>query len=197
MAASNPRHRSGRKTEIMNLSALRLASFAAALSFALGASADLKSIGNPDVQFLAVGPAGLKINGTSNQLKASESDGKLKLTAPLTNLKTGIGLRDKHLRGYLETEKFPNATLEIDRDKLKVPGDNATVNASATGKFTMHGVTKPIKFDYRAKRTGSDYHVQGKTQIDMRDFKVEVPCYLGVCVEPDVKIKIRLKLRDK
>jgi polyisoprenoid-binding protein YceI len=177
--------------------ALRITAAAAALSFAVAASAELASIGAADVQFLAIGPAGMKINGTSNKLSASESDGKLTLTAPLTNLKTGIGLRDKHLRGYLATDKHPKATLVVERSKLKEPADNQTVSGSATGQFTMHGVTKPVKFEYKAKRTGSDFHVQGRTQIDIRDFKVEVPCYLGVCVEPQIKIKAKLKLRDK
>jgi polyisoprenoid-binding protein YceI len=176
---------------------LRLAAAAAALSFALAASADLASIGGADVQFRAIGPAGMKIDGTSEKLSASEADGKLKIVAPLTNLKTGIGLRDKHLRGYLKTDKHPEATLVVERSKLKVPGDNQTVTGKARGDFTLNGVTKPIDFRYQAKRTGSDYHVQGLAKIDIRDFKVEVPCYLRVCVEPEVSISVKFKLRDK
>lgn len=168
-----------------------------ATSFSLVASAKLESIGSKDVRFLAVGPAGMKINGKSDELGAEEKDGKLVITAPLTDLKTGIGLRDKHLRGYLETDKHPNATLTVEKSKLKMPEDNKTVRGSATGRFSMHGVTKPVVFTYKAKRTGSDYHVQGLTEIDIRDFQVEVPCYLGVCVRPDVKIKVKFKLRDK
>jgi len=176
---------------------LRFAAAAAALSFALAASADLASIGAADVQFHVVGPAGMKIDGTSEKLSASETDGKLTISAPLTNLKTGIGLRDKHLRGYLKTDKHPQATLVVERSKLKQPGDNQIVQGRARGDFTLNGVTKAVNFDYKAKRTGSDYHVKGRTQIDIRDFKVEVPCYLGVCVEPQVTINVIFKLRDK
>jgi len=57
----------------------------------------------------------------------------------------------------------------------------------------MHGVTRPVRFRYRALRTGSDYHVQGLTQVDIRDFNVKVPCYLGVCVHPTVKVKFELR----
>jgi polyisoprenoid-binding protein YceI len=177
--------------------ALRFAAATAALTFAVAASADLASIGGADVTFRAIGPAGMKIDGTSEKLTASEADGKLTIVAPLTNLKTGIGLRDKHLRGYLKTDKHPQATLVVERSKLKQPGDNQTVNGQARGDFTLNGVTKPVDFKYTAKRTGSDYHVQGLTKIDIRDFKVEVPCYLGVCVEPQVSIKVKFKLRNK
>jgi polyisoprenoid-binding protein YceI len=167
------------------------------LTFSLVASARLVSAGDVDVRFLALGPAGMKINGKSGELNVEEKDGKIVHTAPLTNLKTGIGLRDKHLRGYLETDKYPNATLVVDKSKLTLPEDNKTSRGSATGQFTLHGVTKPLKFSYRAKRTGSDYHVQGLADVDIRDHKVEVPCYLGVCVQPVVKLKIKYKLRDQ
>lgn len=176
---------------------LRFAAAAAALSFALAASANFASIGAADVKFQAIGPAGMKIDGTSEKLSASEADGKLTISASLTNLKTGIGLRDKHLRGYLKTNQHPQATLVVERSKLTVPADNQTVKGKAKGDFTLNGVTKPVEFKYQAKRTGSDYHVQGITKIDIRDFKVEVPCYLGVCVEPQVSINVKFKLRDK
>lgn len=175
---------------------ISLAALATLLTVALVAAAKLESIGRPDVQFRAVGPAGLKIDGHSSLLSASGKDGKLTVVAPLTHLETGISLRDRHLRGYLETDKYPNATLTVERSKLKMPANNKIVQSSAVGAFTMHGVTKPVTFRYRAKRTGSDYHVQGLTQVDIRDFKIEVPCYLGVCVHPDVKIKVKFKLRE-
>lgn len=175
-----------------------LLSGAAALSVSLAASAALEDAGDTDVRFLAVGPAGMKINGEApSNLKAKESDGKLTITVPVHNLKTGIGLRDKHLKKYLEVSQYPNATLEIERSKLTLPENDQTVRSSATGSFTLHGVTKPLKFTYKALRTGSDYHVQALATVDIRDHKIEVPCYLGVCVEPEVKLKVKLKLREK
>jgi polyisoprenoid-binding protein YceI len=166
-------------------------------SVSLIASAKLRSIGDADVRALALGPAGMKINCRSSQLRAEEKDGKLVITAPLTDIKTGIGLRDRHLRGYLKTDKHPNATLVVDKSKLELPDNAKTTSGKASGQLSMHGVTRPVRFSYKANRTGSDYHVQGLTEIDLRDYKVEIPCYLGVCVKPEVKIKVKFKLRDK
>jgi len=167
------------------------------LSVSVIAHARLRAISDQDVKFHAVGPGGLQINGNSSELSVDERDGQIVATAPLTNLKTGITLRDKHLRGYLQTDKHPNATLTVEKSKLKLPDDNQTASGSATGQFSMHGVTKTLKFNYKAKRTGSDFHVQGLTEVDIRDFKVEVPCYLGVCVKPEVKVKVAFKLREQ
>lgn len=167
------------------------------LTSALVASAQLSSIGPATIEFLARGPAGMKINGTGSGLSVNETEGKLTITVPLTDLKTGIGLRDKHLRGYLHTDKHPNATLVLERSRLKSPADGQTAEAAASGNFTLNGVTKPLKFKYRAKRTGSDYHVQGVGEINIENHAVEQPCYLGVCVDPNVKFKASFKLRDK
>lgn len=169
---------------------------AAGLGLTAAAQARWVDAGDVDVGFLARGPAGMKINGSAPELKAQEKDGKLTVTVPLGNLETGMKLRNKHLRGYLETDKYPDATLSVKRAKLKEPANDETVSSSATGEFTLHGVTKSVKFNYRVKRTGSDYHVQGLASVDIRDFNVEVPCYLGVCVDPTVKLKVKFKLRD-
>ena len=75
---------------------------------ALVASADSYDVvGTPDLAFTAVGPGGLKINGTSDSLKAFEDSGKLVFKVNLTNIKTGIGLRDTHTKRYLGTDQWP------------------------------------------------------------------------------------------
>src|SRR6476660_868997 len=72
----------------------------AALAPIVGAAASLAAVGETSVKFEAIGPAGLKINGTSGGMKVTEQDGKVKITAPTSTFQTGIGLRDRHLRDY-------------------------------------------------------------------------------------------------
>ncbi len=169
----------------------------AALTLAFAAHAQFVGIGASSVQFQAVGPGGLKIDGSGGGLTVKESDAKLTVKAPLAGLQTGIGLRDKHMKKYLNVSQHPDAQLVVGRSSLKLPEDNKTVEGSATGQFTLNGKTKPVPFSYKAKRTGSDYHVQGLAEIDITEFGIEQPCYLGVCVDPKVKVKTKFKLRDK
>ncbi len=174
-----------------------LLTLAAVVSLSVAASAKFVDAGDEEILFQATGAVGAKIRGEGAGLRAREKDGKLTISVPLTNLKTGIGLRDRHLRRYLETDKFPEATLEVERTTLKLPENDKSVNASRKGDFTLHGVTKPIKFHYQANRTGSDYHVQALATIDITDFGIEKPCYLRVCAGTQVKLKVKFKLRDK
>lgn len=168
-----------------------------ASTFAVAAHAGLTTIGGSDIQFKAAGPAGLKIDGTGGGLQASESGGTVTIKAPLKSLKTGISLRDKHLKDALNVSKHSTATLTVKRSDLKFPDDKKTAKGSAKGKMTLNGTTKPLKFNYKVERTGSDYHVQGLATLDITKFNIEKPCYLGVCVNEKVDVKVKFKLRDK
>jgi polyisoprenoid-binding protein YceI len=168
------------------------------IAAALPATSDaaMKTIGEPDIRFVATGPAGLTINGTSRSLQGGEDGQALVLTASLTNLRTGIGLRDKHLQQYLQTDKHPNAKLSLELSQINKPEDKKTVSDRKKGNMTLHGVTRPVSVQYKAKRLGSDLLIEGSTEIDIRDFKIEVPCHLGICVQPQVKVEVKFKLRD-
>jgi polyisoprenoid-binding protein YceI len=161
------------------------------------AHAGVESIGDSMSSFMAVGPGGLKIEGKGKGITVKEAGGKITVSAPLKGLSTGISLRDNHLKDAIKADKYPTATLVVARSALKFPENDKTVEASAQGDFTFHGNTKKIPFQYKAKRTGSDYHVQGMATIKIDDFKMEQPCYLGVCVDKEVKVKVKFKVRDK
>lgn len=168
----------------------------AGVTLAWSAQAALSSIGASEVQFRAVGPAGLTIEGKGSKLTASETDGSLTIVVPLSDVQTGIALRDDHLKKALKVGQHPQATLVVPRSQLSFPEDNQEKEGTATGQLTLHGVTKPKKFSYKVKRTGSDYHVQGRFDVDITEHNMEIPCYLGVCVDKEVKVKAKFKLRD-
>ena len=168
----------------------------AGVTLAFSAHAAFSAAGSGDASFLAKGPAGLSIEGTGAGVTASEAGGKLTIVAKLSGLKTGIDLRDDHLKKALDVGKYPNATLTIERSKLNLPADGKALESSGIGDLTLHGVTKPTKFFYKATRTGSDYDVQGRIEVDVTEFKIEPPSYLGVSVDKDVKVKTHFKVHD-
>jgi polyisoprenoid-binding protein YceI len=180
---------------------MRLSTFAPALALltvALAASADTYDVvGKPDLGFTAVGPGGLKINGTTDTLKAFEDGGKLVFKASMTNIKTGIGLRDNHTKKYLEADQWPDASLTVDKSAIKMPEDGKKSSGSAPGKFRLHGVTRDVKVNYTAEKSGADYAVEGHFTVNIIDHKIEKPCYLGVCVDTNVKVDAKFKLKQK
>jgi hypothetical protein len=54
------------------------------------------------------GMAGLHIEGKRQQLSLSEREGELLFDVPLSSVDTGIGLRNRHLLGYLDATASPS-----------------------------------------------------------------------------------------
>ena len=154
--------------------------------------------GDAQASFLAVGPAGLKIEGKTSELDVTEAEGKLRVGVALSNRDTGISLRNKHMREkYLDVAKFPRAELLVDRALLKLPADGSESTGTAIGQMTIHGQTKPVTFQYSARRQGGVYAVAGSTRVNMKEFGVEVPTYLGVTVKPDVDVAVRFNAAER
>jgi polyisoprenoid-binding protein YceI len=146
------------------------------------------------VTFVASGPAGLKIEGTTPDLRVSSTDASVVVTVPLANLSTGISLRDRHMKErYLEVGKFPETTLTVVRSQLKVPSKGETLQADVPATLTLHGQSRPVTVHYETRNDGA-ISVQGRLHIVMTDYGVTVPSYLGVTVKPDVDVNASFKL---
>lgn len=168
------------------------------LLFSLSAKAGPLSLsGVPQVAFHASGPAGFRIEGSSSVLFVEEGAETLTFTAPLDKVSTGIALRDKHLREiYLETDKYPNAVLVLSREALKWPSQGANLEAVVPATLRLHGQTKPITVRYRATQKDKTFSVQASFQVDMRDYGIQTPRYLGVTVKPLVEVSASLLLTN-
>ena len=97
------------------------------------------------------------ITGTIN-FDPAKKTGTGKITVNVKGIKTGIDLRDDHMRGeqWLNAAKFPTITFEATGVKPS-GGDKYKV----TGKFTMRGVTKTITVDANVKHMAKSAATQG------------------------------------
>jgi polyisoprenoid-binding protein YceI len=166
---------------------IRRASLAALLLVVPLLAAAAKVTGEPSAGFHGRGPGGFIVEGKTNQLRIDDDGTTLKITVPLAGLQTGIALRDRHMREkYLQVDKFPDAVLELPWSSVKVPADGQTGEGNAPGKMTLHGKTHDVQVKYRIARTGTRYQVSGNVPLNLKDYDIEVPSYLGVTVQPDI-----------
>jgi polyisoprenoid-binding protein YceI len=146
-----------------------------------------------NVTVLARGPGGLRIEGKSTEVSLAEEASVLLFKVPLAPIDTGIGLRNRHLREILEVDKFPDATLRVRRAELEFPKERSPVESQVTGELMLHGHSRPVPVHYRAeRRDGGLTRIAGSLQLDMREFEIVPPSYLGVAVSPDVEVAIDL-----
>jgi polyisoprenoid-binding protein YceI len=179
-----------------------LAVLFSALTFSVTASADLSSVGPG--KFRVDGAAKPKIGPRltfdgKGPVTAREEGDKLIFEANLKAL--DMGERTEHAKEDFKCNKHPKATLVVDKSAIKLPDDNKRSEGEVSGQLTLHGETKPVKVQYKAARTGSDFHVKSATfSFDYTKFGVPPICRFGktICVEPMVKVTVTgLKLRQK
>jgi polyisoprenoid-binding protein YceI len=154
---------------------------AAMVSATSAVAANLKS--TQSVQFTALGPAGFKIVGTTTKLTMVSSEQAVRFLVPLEAVETGITLRDKHMRDYLEVTHFPQAVLELPAKDLPAAGKNGS--GDLQGTFTVHGVAKPVSVHYEL----TNGRVVAKLNINFVDHGVKVPSYMGITVKPTVAVE--------
>lgn len=158
------------------------------------------------VEFLAIGkPSLLKINGVggraSGLLEISKNMVAGLIIVPLKEITTGISLRDEHMKSkYLETEKYPEATLRI--SELKMEKNFFTENGSQKnvpfkGNLTIHGVGKEIQGTADIESTDKTILVNAKTSTNITAHKIDIPSYLGIKVADLVEIKTELRIKKQ
>jgi polyisoprenoid-binding protein YceI len=169
------------------------AALLALVSFTLVAAAKLNKTGTSNTTFRVAGPAGLNIDAKTADMTIADDGTTVMITVPLKNLDTGIGLRNDHTKKALEVDSYPDAVLTVPRSALKLPGGG---EGDARGTLKLHGQSKDVTFHYAARLDGDTYNVNGSTTINMNDFGIKAPSYLGVTVKPDVAIASTFQAKD-
>lgn len=166
------------------------------LSIPLTADAKLDGASDSAVQFSAAGPAGMAIVGKTSDLKVSDDGQNVTISVGLSSLSTGIGLRDKHMKEkYLQVQTYPSAELSVSRGALKFPS-SGPATGSAQGTMKIHGKTKGVTFNYTAKPDGGKISVSGTVHLNVADYGIEIPSYMGVTVKPDVDVSVQFSTKD-
>jgi len=115
------------------------------------------------------------------------------LAVDLRTLDTGIALRNEHLREkYLEVNKgqgFDTATLSA----IGLTGLSPIApegKGSFTGLLTVHGVSKTVTGAVDVRRAGGGLRVQASFRLDLPDYGIAKPRYLGVGVTNTVQVEV-------
>ena len=128
---------------------------------------------------------------TTNATHQPAFDGSL--AVDLRSLDTGIGLRSDHMKEkYLEVDKgagYDKAVLS-DIDVKGLNADAPEGKASFTGSLTVHGVKKTVTGPVEVKKTGSGLRVKASFPVNLSDYNIPEPRYLGVGVKNTVQVDV-------
>ena len=60
----------------------------------------------------------------------------------------------------------------------------------------IHGQSKPVTVHYEATRDGDVITVKGAARVNMAEFGIKPPSYLGVGVKPEVDVNVSFQAKD-
>ncbi len=142
--------------------------------------------------------------GTTNQIKGElflNPQGlvvgqKSAFSVDLTTLKTDEGLRDNFVRAnVLQTNRFPTADY-VAESLTGFPTnyiDGQEASLTMTGTMTIHGVSKPVVWDVKARRAGGTLTGIADTDFKMSDFGINPPNVPIAKAEDGVHLQITIK----
>ncbi len=126
----------------------------------------------------------------------------------VASIRTGIDLRDEHLRGdgWLDAARFPDATFEITRvEGAAHLQPNREARVRVHGRFTIHGVTHdvvsnarvrliPFSEELRAAHIDGDVlRVRASFAVRLTDYGVSVPLPVRLKVSNEIQVNVTLR----
>ena len=117
-------------------------------------------------------------------------DTEFHLEVDLASLDTGIGLRNRHMRdNYLEVSRFPYATFSghLVRAEETASGD---YRVTASGSFTVHGVTRPRELTCRVTPMGQAYRVVCAFEVLLTDHEIEIPKVMFLKLANEIRLEL-------
>lgn len=125
------------------------------------------------------------------QSKLERSGAELKtveLTIPVESLKTGMNLRDKHMRERIFTAKDGKTPDVV----FKAGSAKCESSCDVTGTLTIRGETRPQLIHITLK---NPTHAQGTAKVELSKFGIEPPSQAGVKVSDAVDVSFEVDLK--
>jgi hypothetical protein len=115
------------------------------------------------------------------------------LSVDLRTLDTGIGMRNDHMRErYLEVDKgeaYGQAVLS-DIRLTNAREESFQGMTPFTGSFSLHGTSRPVAGRAQVRRDGAGVHVEASFPVQISEYGIPKPQYLGVGVKNEVQVKV-------
>jgi polyisoprenoid-binding protein YceI len=147
-----------------------------------------------------------QILGTTNKISGriladlEAGTGSVEVAVPVASMKTGIELRDEHMRSpsWLDAEKFAELTFKSGNVTKDDDG-----NWVAAGTFTMHGVSREMSVMVQVKEIpaelaekaglGGDEWLRVSTtfEVKLSDFGVKIPGMAAAKVNDSWKVTLQ------
>ena len=128
-------------------------------------------------------------------VKLDIQTGNFEATVNIQSFEFEYETMQEHFNGkYMESDKFPQATFK-GKILQNISNISGTTEVDASGKMTIHGVTKEIKIKAKISKKQDFTVVECKIPVVFEDYKVDEPSILSKSVAKDVLIQVSVYLK--
>jgi YceI-like domain len=173
------------------------------LAFATLFAVSAQKLGTKDavVSFDASSPLeAIKANNKSGQLVLNTQSGEVAARVLIKNFIFKQALMQQHFNeNYMESTKFPNATLTgkiADLSKVNFSKDG-TYNAKIKGQLEMHGVKKDVEVPATFTVKSGVVSVNANFTVLCADYGIAIPSVVADKVAKEAKISVQGTLSNK
>jgi polyisoprenoid-binding protein YceI len=142
----------------------------------------------------------ISVHGESTKLQGRASvrpsgDGiaieQMEATLPVQSLKTGMELRDEHMRKRVfMTADGQLPDLKFVADKADCSGSERESTCEVSGQLSIRGTTRPFTINLKVNKSGDGYHAAGDGTVKLSAYGIERPSQLGVSTEDEVSLHL-------
>jgi len=123
--------------------------------------------------------------------------GDIGFSVQIKEFKFDQSLMEEHFNEkYMNSDTYPKSTFQG-----KVAGVNASVTGvqqvQATGRLTIHGVTRDVEIPGTLENRGGKWILQSKFKIQIKDYNIEIPQLLWQKVAEEVEVTVDFTYKNQ
>ncbi|NIJ55552.1 YceI family protein [Dyadobacter arcticus] len=163
------------------------------------AQGSMFSTSTGNTRFLSVTPLE-NVDATNNKCQAilNTANSQLAIRMNMRDFDFPNKLMQEHFNeNYIESAKYPTATFSGKIDKALDYTKDGQYDVSATGKFTVHGVTKDKTIAGKVKVEGGKITITSDFEVPLTDHKIDVPEVVFVKIAQVITVKAQYVLVPK
>lgn len=157
------------------------------------------STSSGNTRFISVTPLE-NVDATNNKCQAilNTANNQIAIRMNMRDFNFPNKLMQEHFNeNYIESAKYPTATFSGTVDKAPDYSKDGQYDVSATGKFTVHGVTKERTITGKMKIEGGKITITSDFEVPLTDHKIEVPTVVFVKIAQIITVKTQYILAPK
>lgn len=111
-------------------------------------------------------------------------------TVPITGFQFEKKLMQEHFNeNYLESEKYPQATLKAQLEGLDLNDPDKEVTAK--GELTIHGVTNEVELVGTVVKNGNGLTIDTVFMIELKEYKIKIPKAVFYNIAESVEVTVK------